>query len=69
MRVAFGQWLQGLQSGDEWIGRLAVMAAQDDDFPVGGDADVVRAHLSRHEAEPDLFEALDDAERRYRAAA
>lgn len=69
MMQTFGRWLQGRPQGDDWIGRLAEMAMRDRAFPLDGDVDQVRAHLSRHEAEAELFEVLEDAELQWRRAA
>jgi hypothetical protein len=41
---------------------LAQAARTDRRFPRDGDADAVRAHLNRMQADGDSFEAVDDAE-------
>lgn len=58
----FGAWLIGQHSQPGWIGDLARAAAADRTFPRSGDPDTVRGHLNRMHAEPDMFEALEDAE-------
>lgn len=60
--MRFGTWLVAQAGRGDWIGALATMAAKDPAFPTRGSADDVRGHLSRAEADADLFEALDDAE-------
>lgn len=69
MAVGFGPWLKGQKGRDDWVGRLAGLAARDPAFPRRATPELVRAHLSRHEAEADLHEALDDAEREWLRAA
>lgn len=69
MSVSFGPWLKSQRDRDDWVGRLGSMAARDQAFPERADPDAVRAHLSRLDAEPDLFEILDDAEMEWRRAA
>ncbi len=59
----FGTWLltQGGRSG--WIGDLAKAARADRGFPKNADPDAVRRRLVDAQADPDTFEAVDDAER------
>ena len=59
----FGQWLL-LQPGRAgWIGDLAKAAKADRHFPCLGSPEDIRQHLSKAQAESDMFEAVDDAER------
>ncbi|MDV3477837.1 hypothetical protein [Sphingobium yanoikuyae] len=61
--IAFGTWLIGQHGRDGWIGDLARAAKADRGFPRHGDPDAVRLHLNKMQAESDMFEAVDDAER------
>ncbi|MCC2976685.1 YozE family protein [Sphingomonas sp. PL-96] len=47
---------------EDGVGRLAKAAQSDRSFPREGDANAVRAHLNRMQADGDSFEAVDDAE-------
>lgn len=60
--VPFGRWvLQQLDRGG-FIGELAKAAKADRGFPKDGDPEAVRNRLSCLGADPDMHEALDDAE-------
>jgi hypothetical protein len=59
----FGRWLVAQTKDEGWIGDLAKAAKGDRAFPLGGDADAVRARLSVAGAESDMIEAVDAAER------
>lgn len=59
---SFGAWLINQSGTPGWIGGLAKAAKADRQFPRGGSADDVRAHLSKSGADSDMFEAVDDAE-------
>jgi len=59
----FGAWLVMQTGRTGWIGDLAKAAKGDRSFPRNGDPDAVRAHLSEKQAESDMLEAVDDAER------
>lgn len=61
----FGTWLLTQIGLSGWIGELAKAAKADAKFPRDGDADAVRAHLNKNEADGEMFEAIDDAERRW----
>jgi hypothetical protein len=61
--VAFGMWLIGQHGRPGWVGELAKAAKADRTFPRQGDPDAVRLHLNKMQAESDMFEAVDDAER------
>jgi len=58
----FARWLllQADQSG--FLGQLALAAKGDRGFPKDGDAEAVRKRLNTLGADPDMHEALDDAE-------
>lgn len=60
---AFGRWLLGQGGRDGWIADLAKAAKADRGFPRDGDPDAVRKHLSEKQADSDMLEAVDDAER------
>jgi hypothetical protein len=60
---AFGLWLLTQHHRSDWIGNLARAAKADRRFPSGGDPDVVRRYLSSLQAEGEMLEAMDDAER------
>ena len=59
----FGSWLITQINRSGWIGDLAKAAKADRTFPRDGDPDSVRAHLSGKQADSDMLEAVDDAER------
>lgn len=59
----FGDWLLSQVHRPGWIGTLAKAAKADRNFPRSGDPETVRAHMSKNQADSDMLEALDDAER------
>ena len=59
----FGSWLVTQTCRSGWISDLAKAAKADRGFPRDGDPDAVRAHLSGKQADSDMLEAVDDAER------
>jgi hypothetical protein len=60
--IPFGRWiLQQAESGG-LIGQLAAAAKSDRAFPKDGDPIEVRKRLNLQGADPDMHEALDDAE-------
>ncbi|WP_294260771.1 hypothetical protein [uncultured Sphingomonas sp.] len=61
-REPFGRWLLAQRSRGDWIDGLADAARADRAFPKDGDVEAVRARLQQLSADPDAFEALDDAE-------
>lgn len=61
-KPAFGQWLMTQKDRTDLIGQLAVGAVADRRFPLNGDPEAVRKHLSAMQAEGDMFAAVDDAE-------
>lgn len=65
--VPFGRWvLQQLDRGG-FMGELAKAAIADRGFPKDGDPQAVRRRLNQQGAEPDMHEALDDAELDWKA--
>lgn len=62
-REPFGRWLLAQQGRDDWIDTIAAAARTDRAFPKDGDPDAVRRRMSEQGADPEMFEALDDAER------
>jgi hypothetical protein len=60
--VPFGQWVldQGERGG--FIGQLAGIAKTDRGFPKNGDPEAVRKRLGDTGADPEMFDAVDDAE-------
>lgn len=62
-REPFGSWLITQTGRSDWIGDLAKAAKGDRSFPRNADPEAVRAHLSEKQAESDMLEAIDDAER------
>jgi hypothetical protein len=59
----FGCWLLAQSGRNGWIADLAKAAKADRGFPRDGDPDAVRRHLSEKQADSDMLEAVDDAER------
>ncbi|HUD90082.1 hypothetical protein [Sphingobium sp.] len=60
--LPFGRWvLQQIDRGG-FIGDLAKAAKADRAFPKDGDPVAVRKRLSAQGADPDMHDALDDAE-------
>jgi hypothetical protein len=65
--VPFGRWvLQQIDCGG-FIGELAKAAKADRAFPKDGDPEAVRKRLSDQGADPDMHEALDNAELDWKA--
>lgn len=61
-REPFGRWLLAQRSRGDWIDALADAARADRAFPKDGDPEAVRLRMTELGADPDAFEALDDAE-------
>lgn len=61
-RGPFGSWLLEQFQRDDMIGQLAQAARRDPAFPKNGDPEAVRKRMSALGADPDMHEALDDAE-------
>lgn len=60
--VAFGRWVLEQTERGGFLGALAKAAKADRGFPKDGDPEAVRKRLSAQGADPDMHEALDDAE-------
>jgi hypothetical protein len=65
----FGEWLLGQKNKGGFVGQLAERAATDRAFPRKGDPDAVRKRLAIAGADPEMYEAVDEAEADWRAAA
>lgn len=61
-REPFGTWLLAQIDRGDWVDGLASGPRVDRCFLRRGDVDQVREHLRKQGADPDTFEALDDAE-------
>ena len=61
-RPAFGAWLVQQKGREGAIGELAKIAVTDRAFPRAGAPDDVRLHLNKAQADPMLYEVVDDAE-------
>jgi hypothetical protein len=61
-RGPFGRWLLEQKDRDGFIGLLAQAARRDPAFPKDGDPEAVRKRMNMLGADPDMHEALDDAE-------
>jgi len=65
--ISFGAWLIQQQDRGGFIGELAEAAKADRAFPRDGDPEAVRTRLGEQGADPDMHEALDDAELDWKA--
>lgn len=61
-KPAFARWLLLQVDQPGFLGQLAQAARGDRGFPKDGDAEAVRKRLNTLGADPDMHEALDDAE-------
>jgi hypothetical protein len=61
-RQGFVSWLIAQRDRPGLIGKLAAGAAGDRGLPKSSSVEQVRLRLSAHQADPEMFEALDDAE-------
>lgn len=61
-KPAFGRWLLLQADAGGFLGQLAQAAKNDRGFPKDGDPEAVRKRLNTLGADPDMHEALDDAE-------
>jgi len=61
-KPAFARWLLLQVDKDGFLGQLAQAARGDRGFPKDGGAEAVRKRLNTLGADPDMHEALDDAE-------
>lgn len=60
--MPFGRWILQQSGRGGFIGQLAAAAKADRGFPKDGDPEAVRKRLNAQGADPDMHEALDDAE-------
>ena len=60
--VPFGRWVLDQVERGGFIGQLAKAAKADRGFPKDGDPEAVRKRISLQGADPEMHEALDDAE-------
>lgn len=60
--VPFGRWVLQQTERGGFLGALAKAAKADRAFPRDGNPEAVRKRLSEQGADPDMHEALDDAE-------
>ncbi len=61
-RGPFGRWLLMQAERSDFVGQLAKAAKADRGFPQNGTPEDVRKRLNANGADPDMHEALDDAE-------
>ena len=59
-KMAFGRWLLTQRDRGDWVDGIADAARADRTFPKNGDAEAVRAHLRKQQADGDAFAAIDD---------
>ena len=67
--MAFGTWLLTQRDAGGFVGQLANAAAIDRGFSKSGDVDAARKWLQANRASGDDWEALEDAETKWMAAA
>ncbi|WP_245892746.1 hypothetical protein [Novosphingobium guangzhouense] len=60
--LPFGRWILEQAERGGFIGQLASIAKSDRGFPKDGTPDAVRKRLGDTGADPEMFEAVDDAE-------
>ncbi|WP_288457825.1 YozE family protein [uncultured Sphingomonas sp.] len=60
--VPLGRWLLGQRGREDLIGQLADAARRDPGFPTDGDFEAISKRLNIVGADPDMHEALDQAE-------
>lgn len=60
--LPFGRWILEQTERGGFIGQLASIAKSDRGFPKDGTPDAVRKRLGDTGADPEMFEAVDDAE-------
>lgn len=61
-REPFARWLLVQRSRGDWIDPLADAARADRAIPKDGDVESVRLRMGQLGADPDMLEALEDAE-------
>lgn len=60
--LPFGRWILEQTERGGFVGQLASIAKSDRGFPRDGTPDAVRKRLGDTGADPEMFEAVDDAE-------
>ncbi|WP_083274903.1 hypothetical protein [Novosphingobium resinovorum] len=60
--LPFGRWILEQSERGGFIGQLASIARSDRGFPKDGTPEAVRKRLGDTGADPEMFEAVDDAE-------
>lgn len=60
--LPFGRWILEQVDRGGFIGQLATIAKADRGFPKEGGPDAVRKRLGDTGADPEMFDAIDDAE-------
>ncbi len=60
--IPFGRWLLQQTDRGGFVGQLATIAKSDRGFPKDGGPDAVRKRLGDTGADPEMFDAVDDAE-------
>lgn len=58
----FGRWVLEQTGRSGFLGQLAAIAKTDRGFPRDGGPDAVRKRLGDTGADPEMFDAVDDAE-------
>lgn len=65
--IPFGRWVLEQTARGGFVGQIATIAKSDRGFPKDGNADAVRKRLGDTGADPEMFDAVDDAELDYLA--
>lgn len=60
--IPLARWLIGQRNRDDLVGQLAEAARRDTGFPLDGDFAAISTRLNAVGANPDMHEALDQAE-------
>ncbi|WP_334181704.1 hypothetical protein [Novosphingobium sp.] len=61
-QLPFGQWVLQQTERGGFIAQLASIAKTDRGFPKNGNPEAVRKRLGETGADPEMFDAVDDAE-------
>ena len=62
VREPLGRWLVAQRGRDDSIGQLADAARRDPGFPLDGNFEAISKRLNMQSADPDMHEALEQAE-------
>lgn len=65
---SFGAWLLAQANRKDAVGTLAKIAKTDSAFPHSGNPEQVFGRLNATGADPEMFEAVEDAEVEWRAS-